>query len=223
MQPAIVTPRESPVPVHLYASGYDVTLTAWRVEGVGMLVEIVSSDNYPYLGDILWTELDHYYDSKLFRRLRKKHDVEYYMTCEKTGLLWEGMYHVFGATPVNSPNFATSVSLGLFTTTDLDPGRTNGTSRSALYAIRDWLVYHKDNTFRRYDVPQNWINLLNGINALQKLGHIVCARDTAAFITMYHGEIFPFWGDVYSDVIAQYVDLSKISQELADLLNYTIT
>ena len=59
MQPAIVTPRESPVPFHLYVPGCDVALTAWRVEGVGMLVELVRSDNYPYLGDILWTEFDH--------------------------------------------------------------------------------------------------------------------------------------------------------------------
>jgi len=223
MQPAIVTPRESPVPVHLYVPGCDVALTAWRVESVGMLVELVSSDNYPYLGDILWAELDHSYESKLFRRLREKHEVEYYMTCEKTGLLWEGMYHVFGATPVNSPNFNTSVSLGLFTTTDTVPGLDNGTSRSALYEIRDWLRYHIDNNFRCYDVPKNWINIRNGTHAAQKLGDIVCARDTAAYIALYHGEIVPFWGDMYSDIIAKYVDLNEISQELADLLNYTIT
>ena len=145
------------------------------------------------------------------------------MTCAKTGRLWQGQYHVYGATPVMVQNCTTSTSLSLFTTTDLDPSWDNGTSRSALYEIRDWLRHHIDNNFRRYDVPQNWINLHNGTYAPQKLGHIVCASDTAAYITMYHGEIFPFWGDVNSDVIAQYVDLSEISQELVELLNYTIT
>ncbi len=106
----------------MYVPGSHVAITAWKVEGVGMLVELLSYDNYPYLGNTLWIELDHFYESKLFRRLREKHEVEYYMTCTKTGLLWEGMYHVFGTTPVNSPNYTSSVSLGLFTTTDLDPG-----------------------------------------------------------------------------------------------------
>ena len=224
MRPVIVTPRGSPVPeVQMYVHGSYVAITAWKVEGVGMLVELVSCyDNYPYLGNTLWIELGHLYESKLFRRLREEYDVEYYMTCEKTGLLWEGMYHVLGATPVNSPNYHCPVTLGLFTTTDLDPSWENGTSRSALYEIRDWLRDQIGSRFRTYDVPQNWINIRNGTHAPQKLGHIVCACDTAAYIEMYHGEIFPFWGDMNSDVIAKYVDLSEISQELADLLNYTI-
>ena len=140
------------------------------------------------------------------------------------------MYHVFGATPVNAPNYTTSVSLGLFTTTDLDPGWDNHTSRCALHEIQHWLRDESRKrsrklglgyTFLRYEVPQNWFNLRNGTYAPQKLGHIVCARDTAAYITMYHGEIFPFWGDVYSDVIAQYVDLSEISlTTLAKLVSF---
>ena len=155
MQPAIVTPPASPVPVQMYVPGSHVAITAWKVEGVGMLVELLSNDNYPYLGTTLWIELGHFYESKLFRRLRQKHKVEYYMTCKKTGLLWEGKYHVFGATPVNSPNYHSPVTLGLFNTTDLDPSWDNGTSRSALYEIRDWLRYQIGNFLRSYDVPKN--------------------------------------------------------------------
>jgi hypothetical protein len=52
MQPAIVTPRNSPVP------GSKVHVTGWRVEGVGMLVDLQNSDNSPYMGEALWYELD---------------------------------------------------------------------------------------------------------------------------------------------------------------------
>ena len=52
-------------------------------------------------------------------------------------------------------------------------------------------------------------------------GRIVSATDTAEYVTMYHGDIYPFWGDWNSDVLATYVDLDEISDELAWLLEYT--
>jgi hypothetical protein len=217
MQPAIVTPRNSPFP------GSKVKITGWKVENIGILVDLQNTENSPYVGENLWYELDKWDESGLFCRLREEYGIEYDMTCAKTGRLWQGQYHDFGETPVMLPGFTHFSSIGLFTACDLDY-TYSGTSRSALEEIRDWL--HDEDTNNShflYEIEDNWLSKIDRSYKPQKLGHIVSAADTAAYVTLYHRTIYPFWGDVNSDVLAKYVDLDEISDELADLLNYTKT
>ena len=110
MQPATVTPRNSPFP------GSKISITVWRVENIGMLVEFVNADWSPYLGDTLWSELSLGDNFPLYRRLEEHYSIEYSMTCAKTGRLWEDYYHIFGTEPVIVSSYKTSTTLGLFTT-----------------------------------------------------------------------------------------------------------
>jgi hypothetical protein len=121
------------------------------------------------------------------------------------------------------PGFTHFSSIGLFTACDLD-NTYSGTLRSALKEIRDWLHDEDSNDSHfLYEIDDNWLSKVDRMYKPQKVGHIVSVAATMAYVNQYHGAIYPFWGDVNSDDLAKYVDLDEISDELADLLNYTKT
>ena len=214
MQPATVTPRNSPFP------GSKIFITAWIVENVGMLVELVNPEWSPYLGDALWSELSLGDDSPLYHRLNEQYGIDYSMTSSKTGRLWEDYYYIFGTEPVLVSIYDISTTLGLFTNIR-DTG--SDTYLCALNDMRSWLQSEVNNPRGLiYETPIHWINLHNHSEAPQKLGFLVSPVDTKKCITLCYGEVYPYWGDVNSNILALYVDLTEISTELAELLNYTI-
>ncbi len=88
--------------------------------------------------------------------------------------------------------------------------------------MRSWLQSEENNPSGLiFETPIHWINLLNHSDMPQKLGFLLSPADTKKYIALYY-EIYPSWGDVNSEVLDLYVDLTEISTELAELLHYTI-
>ena len=140
------------------------------------------------------------------------------MTCEKTGRLWEESYFVYGTDPVLVHNYNTPTTLGLFTTTE-----DCATCLCALTEIRRWLETETRNPGGIiYETPTQWLIPLNHSLTAQKLGFLLSPADTIKFITLIYGDLYPFWGDINSEQLEYFVDLSDISTELAESLHYTV-
>jgi hypothetical protein len=154
-------------------------------------------------------------ESALYRHLLEDYFSEFEMSCPKTGRLYEGRLIDQSLTPVRYPGYNEFTMVGIFTI-ELNLEEEQGLVIKTLHAVREWLNQPENN-------PENIIFRvnLNGLREKHLLGSLVDASSTSAYIRKYFGQS-PFFGNDNPGILSSYVDLEKISVELAELVGYTI-